>query len=125
SIGIGMGALLCDKLLKGEVAATYVPLGILGMTVFTIDLYFASGSVMFVPGQRLIGAAAFLESLAHWRIVLDLLAISISGGLYIVPLYAMVQRHAEVSHRSRAVAANNIMNALFMVVSALAISVLL
>ncbi|MGG7056305.1 acyl-[ACP]--phospholipid O-acyltransferase [Nitrosomonas sp. ANs5] len=125
SIGIGMGALLCDKLLKGEVAATYVPLGILGMTVFTIDLYFASGSVMFVSGQRLIGAAAFLESLAHWRILFDLLAISISGGLYIVPLYAMVQRHAEASHRSRAVAANNIMNALFMVVSALAISVLL
>jgi len=125
SIGIGIGALLCDKLLKGEVAATYVPLGILGMTVFTIDLYFASTSLVPAAGGALIGARSFIESFAHWRILLDLLAISISGGLYIVPLNAIIQSHAEPSHRSRAIAANNIMNALFMVVSSVAISVML
>ncbi|MXS85693.1 acyl-[ACP]--phospholipid O-acyltransferase [Nitrosomonas sp. HPC101] len=125
SVGIGIGALLCDKLLKGKVAATYVPLGVLGMTIFTIDLYFASTAIVSVPGVELIGALRFLESLAHWRILLDLLAISISGGLYIVPLYAIVQNYAEASYRSRAIAANNIMNALFMVVSALGISVML
>lgn len=125
SVGIGIGALLCDKLLKGVVAATYVPLGILGMTIFTIDLYFASASVTPAATGDFIGALGFAESFAHWRILLDLLVISISGGLYIVPLYAIVQSCAEASHRSRAIAANNIMNALFMVVSALGISVML
>ncbi len=125
SVGIGIGALLCNKLLKGAVAATYVPLGILGMTVFTVDLYFASTAVVPAAHQEFIGAAVFLESLAHWRILLDLLAISISGGLYIVPLYAIVQSQAEASHRSRAIAGNNIMNALFMVISALGITLML
>lgn len=125
SVGIGIGALLCDKLLKGKVAATYVPLGVLGMTFFTTDLYFASTSLAPATGGELIGALSFLESFAHWRILLDLLVISISGGLYIVPLYAIVQNYAEASHRSRAIAANNIMNALFMVVSTLGISVML
>ena len=125
SVGIGIGALLCDKLLKGVVAATYVPLGILGMTIFTIDLYFASVSITPAASGELIGMLGFVESFAHWRVLLDLLAISISGGLYIVPLYTIVQSCTEASHRSRAIAANNIMNALFMVVSALCISVML
>lgn len=125
SIGVGLGALLCNRFLKGEVAATYVPLGILGMTVFTVDLYFASQSLPPPLSQELTGAAAFLSSMAHWRILLDMLAISISGGLYIVPLYAIVQSEAEDSHRARTIAGNNIMNALFMVVSTLGISLML
>ena len=125
SVGIGIGALLCDKLLKGEVAATYVPLGVLGMTIFTVDLYFASTSLTPAANGTLIGVLNFLESFAHWRILLDLLAISICGGIYIVPLYAIVQTYTEPSRRSRAIAANNIMNALFMVVSAVGISVML
>ncbi len=125
SVGIGIGALLCNKLLKGKVAATYVPLGILGMTGFTIDLYFASTAVIPASNQELIGALSFLESWVHWRILFDLLAVSVSGGLYIVPLYAIVQSHAEAARRSRAIAGNNIMNALFMVVSALGISLML
>lgn len=125
SIGVGLGALLCNRFLKGEVAATYVPLGILGMTVFTIDLYFASQSLPPPRSQELINAAAFLSSLAHWRILFDMLAISVSGGLYIVPLYAIVQNEAEDFRRARTIAGNNIMNALFMVVSALGISLML
>jgi len=125
SVGVGLGALLCNRFLKGEVAATYVPLGILGMTVFTIDLYFASQSLPPSRSQELIDAAAFLSSLAHWRILFDMLAISISGGLYIVPLYAIVQSEAENSRRARTIAGNNIMNALFMVISAIGISLML
>src|SRR5690606_28153398 len=90
-----------------------------------IDLYFASIAITPLSNQEFIGVLPFLESFAHWRLVLDLLAISISGGLYIVPLYAIVQNYAEPSYRSRAIAANNIMNALFMVISALGISVML
>lgn len=125
SVGIGLGALWCNRLLKGEITAAYVPLAALGMTVFTIDLYFASQSLPPLTSDKLIAAGAFLSSIAHWRILFDMFAISVSGGLYIVPLYAIVQTRAEDSHRARTIAANNIMNALFMVVSALGVSLML
>lgn len=125
SIGIGIGSLLCNKLLKGEIAATYVPLGILGMTIFTLDLYFASDGVVNSSEAGLIGVAVFLNTLAHWRILIDLLGIAICGGIYIVPLYAIIQNRTEESYRSRTIAGNNIMNALFMVVSAIGISLML
>ncbi len=117
TIGIGLGSLLCNKLLDGEISAKFVPLGALGMTVFTVDLYFASSSS--APGAVLIGALAFLFDWQHWRILFDLLAIAVFGGLYIVPLYAIMQNASETSHRARVVAGNNILNALFMVCSAL------
>ncbi|MCO6427863.1 acyl-[ACP]--phospholipid O-acyltransferase [Nitrosomonas communis] len=125
SIGIGIGSLLCNKLLKSEIAATYTPLGILGMTLFTVDLFFASSNILPLQGEELIGAIAFLDSFAHWRILLDLLAISICGGIYVVPLYALVQHCSEAPHRARVIAGNNIINALFMVIAALGISLML
>ena len=125
TIGIAIGSLLCNRLLKGEIAATYVPMGIIGMTLFTVDMYLASSSLSPVETGVLIGAGVYLESFAHWRILIDLLGISICGGIYIVPLYAIIQHRTEMSHMSRTFAANNILNALFMVVSAIAISVML
>ncbi len=124
SIGIGLGSLLCNKLLKSEIAATYTPLGVLGMTIFTVDLFFASESILPAEGE-LIGAIAFLASFAHWHILLDLLAIAICGGIYVVPLYALVQRYSEASHRSRVIAGNNIINALFLVASAMTTNLIL
>ncbi len=124
SIGIGIGSLLCNKLLKGDIHTTYVPLGILGMSIFTIDLYFASSQVVPQVNEVLIGVYAYLGTFTHWRILIDLLGISICGGIYIVPLYALIQARTEDSYRSRTIAGNNIMNALFMVVSAIVISVL-
>jgi len=106
SVGIGVGSLLCNRLLKGEITAKYVPLGAVGMTVFTIDLYIASiggGGA----GAPLLDAMAFIAKPANWRIVLDLVAIAVCGGLYIVPLYAILQSRSEESHRSRIIAANN------------------
>ena len=125
TIGIAIGSLLCNRLLKGEIAATYVPLGIIGMTLFTVDMYLASSSLLPVETGALIGAGVYFESFAHWRILIDLLGISICGGIYIVPLYAIIQHRTEMSHMSRTFAANNILNALFMVVSAIAISAML
>jgi len=116
SIGIGVGSIGCDRLLKGEVSARTVPFGALGMAIFSIDLYFASTGL--VPASETFGALAFLGEPAHWRILADLLLISICGGLYIVPLYAIVQARAEADHRARTIAANNVMNALFMVIGA-------
>lgn len=125
SIGIGTGALLCERLgrgLKGRNGLTLVPIGALGMTVFTVDLYFAARSL---PTGSLMGAAEFMRHGAHWRIMVDLLLLSLSTGLYSVPMYAFVQRHSRPTHRARMIAALNILNALFMVLSALLAGALL
>ncbi len=120
TIGVGMGSLLCNQILKGEVEATFVPLAIIGVTVFTVDLYFASQYMFTSAGGELIGAGAFLSHLSSWRILGDLFMISVSSGVYIVPLYAIIQVRSEPGYRSRIIASNNILNALFMVISAIA-----
>lgn len=125
SIGIGIGSLLCNKLLRGEIVATYVPLGILGMTLFTVDLYFASQHTFNASPEEMIGAAAFLSHATSWRILADMFLISVCSGIYIVPLYAILQSRSEPSHRSRTIASNNILNALFMVVSAIGTAIML
>jgi acyl-[acyl-carrier-protein]-phospholipid O-acyltransferase / long-chain-fatty-acid--[acyl-carrier-protein] ligase len=123
SLGIGIGSLLCNSLLKGATSAQYVPLGALGMSVFAADLYFASGHA--VAGGALTGALEFLSHAANWRILADLVLIAVFGGVYIVPLYAIVQARTEPGYRSRTIGGLNVMNALFMVVAALATTLML
>lgn len=128
SIGIGAGSLICNKLLKGMVTARFVPLASLMMTVFSVDLYFASSNIMVtspdIVGQ-LYGAKEFLSSIQNWRVVGDLFGIAVAGGIYIVPLYAIMQTESDGAERSRIIAANNILNALFMVGSAVGSMLLL
>lgn len=124
SVGIGTGALLCETLgrrLKGS-GLSLVPLGALGMTLFTVDLYFATRSL---PAAGLMGVAEFLRHGAHWRVMVDLLLLSLSAGLYSVPMYALVQSRSRPTHRARMIAALNILNSLFMVLSALLAGALL
>jgi acyl-[acyl-carrier-protein]-phospholipid O-acyltransferase/long-chain-fatty-acid--[acyl-carrier-protein] ligase len=123
SVGIGLGSLLCNRLLKGEVSAKYVPFGALGLTLFAVDLWAATSNT--VPSAELLGVSSFLAQPAHWRILGDLLLIAMCGGLFIVPLYALLQDRSEESHRARVIAANNIVNALFMVVGAGAVAAML
>lgn len=118
SLGIGIGSYGCTKLLKGVISAKYVPLSAFALTVFIIDLYFASVDLS-APGGALITASDFLNSPTNLRILFDLAAISICGGLYTVPLYAILQNDSDPKKRSRIIAANNLMNALFMVVGAI------
>lgn len=119
SVGIGVGSLICTKLMKGRIHGGYVPLGAMGMAAFTFLLYFVS---LHVPGATaveapLITLSEFLNVGSHQLLLLCLFMIATSGGLYIVPLYAIMQARSEPSHRARVVAANNVMNALFMVTS--------
>ncbi len=116
SLGIGAGSLLCEKLSHRTVEIGLVPLGALGMTLFGADLYFAHPDAATVSG---LGAWEFVQRDGNWRVVLDLVLIGAFGGLYIVPLFALVQQRSEPSHRSRIIAGNNILNAAFMVVSAI------
>jgi len=123
SIGIAIGSLLCNKLLNGTISAKHVPLAAIGMTVFIVDLYFASQG--HAPSPTLMSALTFITTPAHWRIMFDLLAISVCSGLFIVPLYAILQSRSDETFRSRMIAANNILNALFMVSGALVATAML
>src|SRR5262249_32976716 len=115
SIGIGAGSLLCERLSGHKVEIGLVPFGSIGLSLFAIDLYFASRGL---SAHGLSGAAAFIAEPKHWRIVADLVLLGMFGGFYIVPLYALIQERSDPAYRSRIIAANNILNALFMVASA-------
>ena len=116
SIGIGVGSLLCERLSGHKVEIGLVPFGSIGLTLFGLDLGW-SASAQALSGQ-MVGVKEFLQDPGHWRLLADLAGIGLFGGFYIVPLYAFIQMRSEVSHRSRIIAANNILNAVFMVVAA-------
>ena len=116
SVGIGAGALLCEVLSRRHVEIGLVPLGAIGMTVFSVDLYFASRGLAAPDVQ---GVWVFLAQPAHWRVLADLALLSLFAGIYSVPMYALIQMRSQPTHRARIIAANNILNALFMIASAL------
>jgi 1-acyl-sn-glycerol-3-phosphate acyltransferase len=109
SIGIGVGALACERLSGRKVEIGLVPFGSIGMTVFAVDLWLASRGV----DPSLV------------RVTADLFLVAMFGGFFSVPLYTVIQSRAEPTHRARIIAANNIMNAIFMIVSALMATALL
>ena len=115
SIGIGAGSLLCERLSGHKIEIGLVPFGSIGMTLFAVDLYFVlAAHTQDAP----VTLGEFMREAGHWRILADLLLIGIFGGFYIVPLYALVQSRSEARHRSRIIAGNNILNALFVVAAA-------
>lgn len=122
SVGIGIGSLLCETLSRRQVEIGLVPLGAIGMSVFAIDLYFASRAL---PAAAEMGLGAFMGRSAHWRVMADLGLLSLFAGLYSVPMYALIQLRSQATHRARIIAANNILNALFMIGSAVIAGALL
>ena len=122
SVGIGVGSLLCEVLSRRHVEIGLVPLGAIGMSVFSLDLYFAARGLPPSAGYTL---SAFLAAPAHWRVMADLALLSLFAGLYSVPMYALIQMRSAPSHRARIIAANNILNALFMIASSIIVGVLL
>ncbi len=122
SVGIGVGSLLCEKLSHRQVEIGLVPLGAIGMTVFSVDLYFASRALPVHAGYTL---SSFVALHAHWRVMFDLLLLSLFAGLYSVPMYALIQLRSAPTHRARIIAANNILNALFMIASSVIAGALL
>jgi acyl-[acyl-carrier-protein]-phospholipid O-acyltransferase / long-chain-fatty-acid--[acyl-carrier-protein] ligase len=128
AVGVGLGSLLAERLLHGEVSARYVPIAGLGMAFFAIDLHFTSIGLPSPKGsglQELLTVRDFLGMPGSWRTIADLVGLAMSGGLFTVPLYAILQHESAAAHRSRVIAANNIINALFMSLGALASAALL
>jgi 1-acyl-sn-glycerol-3-phosphate acyltransferase len=113
SIGIGLGALACERLSGRKVEIGLVPFGSMGMTIFAVDLWLATRGLGGGPYQ------------ANWRVMADLFLLALFSGFYSVPLYAVIQARAEPSHRARIIAANNILNALFIIVASLMATALL
>jgi 1-acyl-sn-glycerol-3-phosphate acyltransferase len=117
SIGVGVGSMMCERLSGKKVELGLVPLGSIGLSLFGMDLFWASR----LPGSaELMPLARFATADGSWRIMADFIMIGVSGGLYIVPLFAMLQTRTSPKARARVIAANNIMNAFFMVLAALA-----
>jgi 1-acyl-sn-glycerol-3-phosphate acyltransferase len=116
SAGVGIGSLLCEKLSGRKVEIGLVPFGSIGLTVFALDLAFASPAH---PAAQTLGAGAFWHAPGSWRLLSDAGLIGVFGGIFIVPLYALMQQRSRPEVVSRVISAANILNALFMVAAAL------
>ncbi|MEY3219794.1 MAG: hypothetical protein RIT27_1151 [Pseudomonadota bacterium] len=121
SLGVGTGSLLCERLSGHRVDIGLVPFGAIGLTLFSFDLSFAQLS----QTHDVLNIQHFLVTSGSLRIILDITLIGLFGGIFIVPLYTLVQQRSEPSHLSRIIAGNNIINAVFMVASAILAIVLL
>ena len=123
SVGIAIGSLLCETLSRRHVEIGLVPFGAFGMSLFAVDLYFASRGIVHPDTALTLGQ--FVAIGANWRVMADLALLALFAGLYSVPMYALIQMRSMPSHRSRIIAANNILNALFMIGSAAMAALLL
>ncbi|MFZ4539443.1 MFS transporter [Propionivibrio sp.] len=117
TVGIGLGSMLCEKLSGKHVEIGLVPFGSIGLTLFGLDLVFASPASL--PAAAPLAMSSLLALHETWRVLFDLFGLGLFGGFFIVPLYVLIQLRSAPEHRARIIAANNILNALFMVVGAL------
>jgi acyl-[acyl-carrier-protein]-phospholipid O-acyltransferase / long-chain-fatty-acid--[acyl-carrier-protein] ligase len=124
SVGVGAGSLLGSRILKGKISARIAPWGALGIALFSVDLWLASPARAAV-GVSMLTIAEVLRSAANWRILADLLGLAASGGVFVLPLYALLQTAGDAQRRARAIGANNVVNAAAMVVSAVAVIALI
>ncbi|KKW91718.1 acyl-[ACP]--phospholipid O-acyltransferase [Sphingobium chungbukense] len=109
SISVALGSMLVNRLLGGHVSARFVPVSALALSGFMIDLWLSTS--LYAPVHQGAGIAEFIGSPGSWRIMLDLTGIAFAGGMFVVPLYAILQTHSPREERSRTIAANNIVNA--------------
>lgn len=114
SLGVGIGSLLCEKLSGHKVEIGLVPFGAIGLTVFGVYLYFAAQAY---TNTSAVDALQFLHQTGSWHILSACFLIGVFGGLYIVPLFALIQTRCDKAHMSRTIAGMNIMNAIFMVIA--------
>lgn len=122
AVGTGAGALMCEKLSRQKIELGLVPIGAFGLSLFAFDIWWVWGHV---APQPLTDVPGFFETGRGWRLCVDLAMLGLSGGLFSVPLYAMMQDRSRADHRARVVAANNVLNSILMIIGALFAIVLL
>lgn len=114
-VGISAGSMMCERITRHRITLAPVPWGAIGLSLLGIDLFFA------VPANpEATTWWTLLSNPVYIRVLLDLVGIGVCGGLFIVPLYAFIQHETPQHKRARIIAALNVINALFMVASALA-----
>jgi acyl-[acyl-carrier-protein]-phospholipid O-acyltransferase/long-chain-fatty-acid--[acyl-carrier-protein] ligase len=123
SVGVAIGSLVVGRLLGAEISARYVPISALVMALAVIDMGFAVHGL--APAATTVGIGDFLTAPSSWHLVADLIVIAVSGGMFIVPLYALLQTLGDPASRSRDVAANNIVNAVGMVLVSVLVAAVL
>ena len=123
TVGIGFGATFCNKLLGGRVSGKYVPASLIAISVFIVMLYLVSPSQ--AAGGALSGVGAFLSAGRSWLIILSMFLIAASGGLYSIPMYAMMQNLTPETHMARTIASLNIIDSLGMVIAAALMSAMI
>ncbi|MDE2429443.1 MAG: MFS transporter, partial [Burkholderiales bacterium] len=122
SFGIGAGSLLCEKLSGHKIEIGLVPFGAIGMSVFGLDLYFSS---IHYHNVLPVNFTTFLQQASSFHVLFAIVMLGLFAGLYVVPLFALIQTRCDPQHLSRTIAGMNILNALFMVVASLAASAML
>jgi 1-acyl-sn-glycerol-3-phosphate acyltransferase len=123
SIGIGVGSILCERLSFKRTELGLVPIGSFGISLFTFDLFLV-GQPSVLSSGGLLSVADFLRTHHGRRTALDIFLLAVSGGFFTVPLYTFIQQRSNKEIRSRVIAGNNILNALFMVISSLFLAAL-
>jgi MFS family permease len=114
SIGVAVGSVFVNWLLKGKVSARYSPASALAMGLFVLDLFRRVRSWP-ADGDELYSIGQFLALPNSWMVVIDLLGVAVAGGMFVVPLYAFLTTTVPKSETARTIAANNIVNSGFMV----------
>lgn len=115
-IGIGVGSLLCERLSNRTIELGLVPIGSIGLSLFGTDIFFATA---LHPSGELLGLQEFIQIKSNWRLSIDIFLTGVSSGIYIVPLYALIQARSNPQRRSRVIAGNNILNAIAIVAASL------
>jgi 1-acyl-sn-glycerol-3-phosphate acyltransferase len=116
AVGVGVGSLLCERLSGRQVEIGLVPFGSIGLTLFAIDWVLATPRV---DPHALLTAHALLALPGGIRTLLDIAAVGVFGGFFVVPLNALVQQRSRPQALARVIGANSILNALFMVAAAI------
>ena len=116
AVGVGLGSLLCERMSGHRIELGLVPFGSIGLSLFAIDLYYAQP---YAQVTAVTTIAEFVSRSGTWRVLLDLSMLGAFGGFYSVPLYALIQKRAQPQLLSRIIAANNIINSIFMVAASL------
>jgi len=112
AIGVGIGSLLCERMSGRRIELGLVPFGSIGLSLFAIDLFFAQPAASQIQSSSI---NEFLSRPGSWRVLADLALLGAFGAFYTVPLYALIQKRSRQEHLSRIIAANNIINSIFMV----------
>ena len=122
AVGVGVGSLLCERMSGHRIELGLVPFGSIGLSLFAVDLYFAQSTSHMLAVSSI---GEFLARPGSWRILIDLALLGAFGGFYSVPLYALIQKRSKRKHLSRIIAANNIINSVFMVTASIMVVILL